>query len=125
MDDSGVWDTPYVISENNQDNYPLMEPWAPSPPLPTTIAELETEIEELGSQGEIDNQGVVRGLLAKLNVAQRLADKGKIDEAKSILEEDFIPQVQNLAGIHISVEAVDILVESAEHILAHPWNPSL
>jgi len=24
---SGIWDTPYVIDENNQDNYPLMEPW--------------------------------------------------------------------------------------------------
>jgi parallel beta-helix repeat protein len=24
LDDSGVWDTPYVISENNQDNYPLI-----------------------------------------------------------------------------------------------------
>lgn len=26
IDDSGVWDTPYVIDENNQDNYPLVEP---------------------------------------------------------------------------------------------------
>jgi hypothetical protein len=25
-DDSGIWDTPYVISENNQDEYPLMSP---------------------------------------------------------------------------------------------------
>jgi len=25
----GIWDTPYVIDENNQDNYPLMEPWTP------------------------------------------------------------------------------------------------
>jgi hypothetical protein len=22
----GVWDTPYVIDENNQDNYPLIDP---------------------------------------------------------------------------------------------------
>ena len=27
LDDSGIWDTPYVIDENNQDNYPLMKPW--------------------------------------------------------------------------------------------------
>ena len=26
IDDSGIWDTPYVVDENNQDNYPLMAP---------------------------------------------------------------------------------------------------
>ncbi len=30
LDCSGIWDTPYVIDENNQDSYPLMDPW-PSP----------------------------------------------------------------------------------------------
>jgi len=30
----GIGDTPYVIDENNQDNYPLMNPWTPSPPIP-------------------------------------------------------------------------------------------
>jgi parallel beta-helix repeat protein len=29
MDDSGIWNTPYNIDENNQDNYPLMVPWQP------------------------------------------------------------------------------------------------
>jgi len=28
VDDSGIWDTPYVIDENNQDNHPLMKPYA-------------------------------------------------------------------------------------------------
>jgi len=83
-----------------------------------TIEELKTEIEELGSEGEIDNKGIVKSLIAKLNVAQKLVDKGKIDEAKSILEDDFIIQVQNLSGIHITVKAADILVQSAEHILS-------
>ena len=55
---------------------------------------------------------------AKLDVAQRLADKGKIDEAKSILEDDFTPQVQNLSGIHIKIETADILIKSAEYILS-------
>ena len=32
IDDSGLWDTPYVIDEGNQDNYPLMNPWTPTPP---------------------------------------------------------------------------------------------
>ena len=33
MDGSGVWDTPYVIDENNQDNYPRIDP-AVIPELP-------------------------------------------------------------------------------------------
>jgi parallel beta-helix repeat protein len=119
LDGSGIWDTPYEIDEDNQDNYPLTEPWSPTPPVPTTIGELKTKIEELGSEGEIDNQGIVTSLLAKLNVAQKLVDKGKIAEAKSILEEDFIPQVQNLTGIHITSDAADLLIESAEYILSN------
>lgn len=112
----GIWDNPYVINVDNQDNYPLTEPWSP---LPRTIGELKTEIEELGSEGEIDNQGIVKSLIAKLNVAQRLVDKGKVDEAKTILSDDFILQVQNLSGVHITVEAADILTKSAEYILSH------
>ncbi len=80
---------------------------------------MKTEIEELGLEGEIDNQGIVKSLIAKLNVAQKLVDKGKIDEAKSTLEDDFIPQVQGLTSIHITVEAADILIQSAEYILSH------
>lgn len=115
LDDSGIWDTPYVIDGDNQDNYPLMEPWSP---LPRTLEELKTEIEELGSEGEIDNQGVVKSFIAKLKAAEKLVDKGKTDEAMIVLE-DFMLQVQNLSGIHITIEAVDILIESAEYIMVH------
>lgn len=27
LDGSGIWNTPYVIDENNQDNYPIINPW--------------------------------------------------------------------------------------------------
>lgn len=111
----GIWDHPYVIDANNQDNYPLVEPWTP---LPRTIGELKTKIEEFGLEGEIDNQGVVKSLIAKLDAAQKLIDKGKIDEAKMVLE-DFIMQVQELSGIRITVEAADILIKSAEYIISH------
>ncbi|MBE0511414.1 right-handed parallel beta-helix repeat-containing protein [Candidatus Bathyarchaeota archaeon] len=43
LDGSGIWDTPYVIDENNQDRYPLMDhvvipefPDEEPPPIPTT-----------------------------------------------------------------------------------------
>jgi len=111
----GIWDHPYEIDAANQDNYPLMEPWSP---LPRTLGELKTEIEELGSQGKIYNQGIVTSLLAKLDVAQELIDGGKIDLAKNILEA-FTNEVQAQSGKHITPEAADILIESAEHILSH------
>jgi len=41
LDDSGIWDTPYYIDDINQDNYPLMEPWTPIPPVEDTEAYIE------------------------------------------------------------------------------------
>jgi len=108
-----IWDHPYAINPSNRDNYPLVEP------LPRTIGELKMKIEKYGSNGEIDNKGIVKSFYAKLNVAEKLVDKGKTDEAKTILEEDFIPQIQNLSGIHITVETADLLIESAEYVASH------
>ncbi len=119
LDNSGIWNTPYNIDENNQDDYPLMEPWALPSPIPTTISELKTKIVELGAEGKIDNQGIVNSLVSKLDVAQKLVDKGKIDAAKTILTNSLISQVQSLSGIRITVEAVDILAESAQYIISH------
>ncbi len=115
----GIVDEPYEIDESNQDNYPLMEPWTPPPPIPTTIEEMKTKMEDLAAEGEIDNRGIVKSLIAKLNVAQKLVDKGKVDEAKGILEDGFIRQAQNLSGICITAEAADILIQSAEYIIYH------
>jgi len=114
-DGDGIGDIPYVIDENNQDNYPLMEPYSP---LPRTIDELKAEIEELGSDGEIDNQGIVTSLLAKLDAAQKLIADEKVDQAKIILNA-FINEVHAQSGKHIRPEAADILIESAEYILSH------
>ena len=112
----GIFDDPYVIDADNIDNYPVAEPWTP---LPETIDELKTRIEELGACGQIDNRGIVRSLVAKLDVAQKLVDKGRISEAKKVLEDDFILQVQHLSRLRIAVEAADIIIESTEYILSH------
>jgi len=37
LNESGIWDMSYVVDENNQDNYPLANPWVPkqaAPPPP-------------------------------------------------------------------------------------------
>jgi len=111
----GIWDHPYEIGADNIDDYPLVEPKSP---LPRTLEELKTEIEELVSEGEIDNQGIGKSLLAKLNAAQKLVDKVKVEEAEMVLD-GFIMQVHKLSGIHITVEAADILImHAAEYIIS-------
>jgi len=111
----GILDDPYIIDADNVDNYPMAETWIP---LPKTIDELKAKIEDLGACGQIDNRGIVRSLVAKLDVALKLVDKGRKSEAEEILEDDFIPQVQHLSGRHITVETADILIKSAEYIMS-------
>jgi hypothetical protein len=84
-----------------------------------TVGALKAKIEELGFEGQIDNQGVVKSLIAKLNVAQKLVGKGKAGGAKGILADGFIRQVQNLSGICITADAADTLIQAAEYIRSH------
>jgi len=111
----GIGDTPYIIDDENQDNYPLMEPYSP---LPRTIDELKTEIERLGSEDEIDNQGIVTSLLAKLDAAQKLIGDGKTDQALNLLNA-FMNEAQAQSGKHITPEAAETLIESAEYVLSN------
>lgn len=41
MNESGLWDASYVINDNNQDSYPLMNPWTPEEEAPTRAEEEE------------------------------------------------------------------------------------
>ena len=110
-----IWDHPYEIDVANIDNYPLVDIWSR---FPRTLSELKTKVEEFGSEGGIDNQGIVKSLIAKLNPAQKLVDKGKVDEAAHVLA-SFVIQVQELTETHITKEAAVILVKSAEYIRSH------
>ncbi len=107
-----IWDHPYEIDAANIDNYPLVDIWSR---FPRTLNGLKTKTEELGSEGGIGNQGIVKSLIAKLNAAQKLVEKGKTGEASHLLA-SFVTQVQELTEIHITKEAARILVNSAEYI---------
>jgi len=51
----GIGDAPYIIDENSIDNYPLMNPWTPTPPVPevlTATVDIHPEALNLGSRGK-------------------------------------------------------------------------
>jgi parallel beta-helix repeat protein len=52
LDGSGIWNTPYVIDENNQDNYSLMNPWPPAPPEIVATADIIPNTLNLKSKGK-------------------------------------------------------------------------
>jgi parallel beta-helix repeat protein len=48
----GIGDTPYFIKENNQDNYPLMDPWIPAPQVITVTVDINPKTLNLRSRGK-------------------------------------------------------------------------
>ncbi|UCE16907.1 MAG: right-handed parallel beta-helix repeat-containing protein [Candidatus Bathyarchaeota archaeon] len=48
----GIGDTPYVMDGDNQDNYPLMNPWTPAPPTVVATVNVVPNTLNLKSNGE-------------------------------------------------------------------------
>ena len=44
LGNSGIWETPYIIDENNQDRYPLLNPFATAPGQVPKVPDAETPI---------------------------------------------------------------------------------
>ena len=80
-------------------------------PHEATIQSLRTCVQHAAEHGHIDNQGVTRSLLAKLNAAQAAQGRGQTEVAVKVLEA-FAHEVAAQAGKHI-------LQEHAEHLLLH------
>ena len=112
IDGSGIWDTPYVIDENNQDNYPLMEPWSlkPSSPVEATQELIET-IETWNL-----HKGTENSLKAKLKAAIHMLDMGKEDGAIRKLTA-FINRVEMLREKTLTNEQADYLIAEAQTIV--------
>jgi len=48
----GIGDSPYVIDADNRDNYPLMSPWTPTPPVITATVDIYPQTLNLRSRGK-------------------------------------------------------------------------
>jgi parallel beta-helix repeat protein len=112
LDGSGIWDTPYVIDENNQDNYPFVEPWSPKSPSPVeTTQELVETIKDWNL-----SKGAENSLTSKLdNVIHQLnKENTKVATHKLTV---FISQVEVLQGKKLSTEQADYLIAEAQRII--------
>jgi hypothetical protein len=82
-----------------------------------TIAALRTCVEHAIDHGHIDNQGVGRSLLAKLDSAQRSVDRSQPAVAINQLEA-FIHELDAQAGQHIATEHADHMRSHAQDVIA-------
>jgi parallel beta-helix repeat protein len=112
LDDSEIWDTPYFIDENNQDNYPLMEPWSP---IPSSPVEATQELIETIETWNL-HKGTENSLKAKLKVAIHMLDMGKEDGAIRKLTA-FINRVEMLREKTLTNEQADYLIAEAQRII--------
>ncbi|MBI5567942.1 MAG: hypothetical protein HY870_23800 [Chloroflexi bacterium] len=82
----------------------------------TTIASLRECVVHARDMGHIDNDGVARSLLKKLDKAQANLDRGKIDNAIDKLE-DFVEKVEDQSGKHIDPIHAEHLIHHAHMVI--------
>ena len=76
-----------------------------------TIQSLRTCVQHAADHNHIDNRGVARSLIAKLDAAQAAQDRGQPEVAVNLLQA-FVREVRSQSGKHI-------LQQHAEHLLHH------
>ncbi len=81
-----------------------------------TVQGLRECVTHAASYGHIDNAGITKSLLAKLDAAQGAVDRGQPSVAINHLEA-FIREVQAQAGKHIDAEHAGHLVAHATSVI--------
>jgi hypothetical protein len=78
-----------------------------------TVQALKECVKHASEEGHIDNSGITRSLLAKLDATESADEKDQISAAINLLEA-FIHEVEAQAGKHIDWEHAQHMVEHAE-----------
>jgi len=86
-------------------------------PHAPTIASLRTCVQHAADHGHIDNGGIARSLIAKLDVAQAAFDRGQAAVAVNTLEA-FVRELDAQAGKHIVAEHAAHLRMHAQDVIA-------
>jgi hypothetical protein len=82
-----------------------------------SIESLRSCVEHATANGHIDNAGITRALLAKLDAATKALSKGNTTQAGDILNA-FVAQVNAQQGHHILAEHAAHLRSHAEAVIA-------
>jgi hypothetical protein len=83
----------------------------------TTIESLHHCVMHASDMGHIDNKGVAKSLMAKLDGAQVALDRGQTRVAVNKLNA-FINEVNAQSGKHIAADHAGMLVEHAKNVIA-------
>ena len=82
----------------------------------TTVASLQECVNHAYAMGHIDNKGVAKSLLIKLDAAKAAVDRGQDDVAINNLDA-FIIAVESQSGKHIAAEHAAHLIHHAAMVL--------
>lgn len=85
-------------------------------PADVTIASLQTCVQNAAEIGHIDNQGVTRSLLAKLDAAQVAVNRGQPQVAVQMIQ-TFEIEVRVEAGQHMDMEHAQHMLMRAEMVI--------
>jgi len=77
----GIGDTPYVINEFNQDNYPLMEPWTPESYIDYINETIQDLPNEIFNRPEEDVSDIKNDLSNLLNDTRENINEGNYEFA--------------------------------------------
>ncbi|MBM3237607.1 hypothetical protein FJZ31_15060 [Candidatus Poribacteria bacterium] len=80
-----------------------------------TVQALKECVKHASEEGHIDNSGITKSLLAKLDAAESAVKKNQLSAAINMLEA-FIHEVEAQAGKHIEEQHAQHMVEHAERV---------
>ena len=107
----GIGDTPYVIDYENQDNYPLMNPWT----LGNEIRDLIRDVEDMNLQQGIDNSLDAK-LTATLDALEALNADKRNDAINKLYA--FLNEVEAQREKKLTNEQSDYLTAAAQEIIS-------
>jgi parallel beta-helix repeat protein len=105
-----IWDHPYTIDTDNEDRYPLVKPWTPSPA--ERIRELTSVIERWNLPKGIENSltSKLEGTLHLLWIGNEIATRHRLH--------GFMSHVEALRGKKLKSEQADYLLSKTREIRA-------
>lgn len=89
----------------------------PCPHSAPTVLSLRACVEHAVGEDHIDNQGVAKSLVAKLDAAQAAVDRRQKDVAVVQLEA-FLQEVEAQAGKHIDAMHADHMIMHAQEVIS-------